>query len=123
MIREGVIDIPVESLDRAHRIGKKTPGENGVTQPIIFRFIPFRDKTKFYRGHKIIKQKQKYSSYSIGLDLTWKRLSILQEAREKVEGIDSVKFVYADVNCNLRVFTEDGKHLKFNSIAELESFF
>ena len=58
MISDGEIDIPLESLDGAHRIGKKKTGENGVTQPIIVRFTSFRARKIFYRGRKTIKQKK-----------------------------------------------------------------
>ena len=79
MIREGEIDIPV------HRIGKKALGKMALLSPLSSGSL-FAG-TKFYRGRKLIIQKQTYSYYSIGLELTWKTLFILKEAREEVEGI------------------------------------
>ena len=118
MIRVGEIDIPVESLDRAHRIGKKNRSADGVvTQQIIVRFTSFRDRTKFYRGRKVIKEK--YGVGSVGLDLTGERYSLLKEARTLTNNVEGIQFAYSDVNCNLRVFTTSGEHLIFDSISSL----
>ena len=32
-----------------------------------------------------------------------------------------IKFVYADINCQMRIFTEQGKHIRFNSLADLRN--
>ena len=49
------MDISHGSIDRAHRIGRKKVGVNGITnQPVIVRFTSFRDRTKFYHMRKDI---------------------------------------------------------------------
>ena len=37
-----------------------------------------------------------------------------------VENVDGIGFVYSDINCNLRAFTKNGEHLKFDNIYDLE---
>ena len=109
------MDIPAKSIDRAHRIGKVKQEEDGSsTQPIIVRFSTFRDRTSCYKQRKNIREK-----YGVVLDLTVDRLSLLKEARLKVADVESIRFVYSDVNCNLRAFTSAGKHVKFDSLEAL----
>ena len=50
-----------------------------------------------------------------------RRLDLLNSAREMTKDVPGIEFVYADVNCNLRVFTENGKHLMFNSVLSLQN--
>ena len=120
MITNNNIDIPISSIDRAHRIGKVVESRNHPNQkvqPIIVRFTSFRDRTVFYRARKSIKDK---SRLGVSVDLTTERYSLLNEARKQVENIQCVQFVYSDINCNLRAFTANGKHLLFDSIADLQ---
>ena len=121
LIAECDIGIDVTSLDRMHRVGKKT-SLAGVstteTQPIIVRFTSFRDRTKFYKKRKDIKDRLKLG---VSLDLTKVRYDLLKEARVIVESKGHIRFVYADVNCELRAFTSKGKHIKFDSIEDLEN--
>ena len=65
----------------------------------------------------MIKQKL---SYGVSLDLTKTRFDVLKEARVCVADIDNVKFVYSDINCYLRAFLSDAKHLSFSSVSDLE---
>lgn len=141
--------ISSSSIDRAHRVGRITSkeiksstnkgenggdgengdeGENGgdgnkgvvtvvKSQPIIVRFTSFRDRTIFYRSRKVIKDKFKCT---ISLDLTMDRYALLKYARNKVLNVDGIKFVYSDINCALRAFTEGGKHLVFDSASALD---
>ena len=106
-------------MDRAHVVGKKKMKEDGTyTQPVIVRFTSFKNRTLFYKKRKEFKKKHKLG---VSLDLTKNRLSLLSDARKRVEEIDGVEFVYSDVNCNLRLFTSAGDHLKFDSICNLEN--
>ena len=117
---DGDLNVPISSIDRAHRTGKIfTNTETKVkTRQIIVRFTSFRDRTAMYRSRKIIKEKSKYG---ISLVLTPERLGLLKEARTAVENISEIKFAYADINCYLRVLTSTGKHLPFDSISELHN--
>ena len=128
-VNECGMDINPRSLDRAHRVGKKkvskvvVKDEAGVestksvtTQPIIARFTSFRDRSTFYQSRKNLKNLR---GYSVSLDLTYDRHQLLKQAIDYVEDLASIKFVYSDINCELRAFTACGKHLKFTSIADL----
>ena len=115
IISQTGMDIPHESIDRAHRVGKPKVKEGITTQPIIVRFSTFRDRTKFYKKRKDIPNK-----YGVVLDLTRERLAILKEARRMIENVDGIKFVYTDINCNLRAFTSGNKHVLFKSIGDLQ---
>ena len=116
IITENGLEIPMESLDRGHRIGKKDVKDGVSRQAVIVRFTSFRDRTVMYRARKQIKEKSKIG---VSLDLTKYRLGLLKQARGRVEGVEGIQFVYSDVNCGLRVFTSDKRHLLFGSMSEL----
>ena len=129
IITKNKIEIDPNSLDRAHRIGKEKQVSvvnqdaagndiltNITTQPIIARFGSFYARTQVYRKRMDIKKSLKYG---ISFDLTKARYALLQEAKESVKSIDGIDFVYVDVNRNLRAFTANGKHRKFDSMADL----
>ena len=126
MIVESGIVVPDDCIDRVHRIGLKKKNNSGVeAQPIIVRFSTFRDRTIVYKGRNDMKKKFKCG---ISVDLTKSRLSLLNNAKKVMdEALDSsndyIKFVYSDINCQLRAFTANSKHLPFNSISELEKLY
>ena len=98
-----------DSVDRAHRIGHKIVSENGtVRQQMIVKFKNFSDRTKFYRSRK------KTKKVSIRLDLTKKRLTLLNVARDKIKDKEGVDFAFADINCN------SGCHLEIFLFSELK---
>ena len=108
------IDIPDYVIDRAHRVGKIVTTEGGVRkQAVIVRFNNFRTRTIFYKARKD-------TNVGVSLDLTKDRLTLLKEARNKVENLDFVKFVYADTNCSLRIFTDTKKYIAFKSLEDLD---
>ena len=118
LVQKNNVDIPKSSIDRAHRIGKKVTDKNGVlTQPIIVRFTSFRDRTIFYKKRKDIRRN---SGVGVVVDLTHERLTLLLAARDLISSVESIEFAYADINCNIRVFTSSKKHLSFSSIADLQ---
>ena len=87
-------------VDRAHRIGKVYTDEDSKKekQDVIVRFTTFRHRTLFYKSRKNFK-----SDVKVRLDLTKSRYSVLRDARNLVESEAMIKFVYADINCNLKV--------------------
>ena len=104
LISDSDIEVPVSSIDRAHRIGKVTKNKSDQNiQHIIVRFSTFSDRTLVYRGRKKIKEKNKLG---ISLDLTFERYGLLKQARA-IEDVVGITFVYADVNCQLKAFTEN----------------
>ncbi len=105
-----------EAIDRAHRIGKVTEDKHGKqSQQVIARFKSFSERTAVYRGRK-----NAGGGVRVRLDLTKKRLSLLNDAAEMVEGLECVDFVFADINCNTVAKLKDGSFLFFNSLRKLE---
>ena len=103
-------------IDRAHRVWKiKNNGDGNIFQPIIVRSRSFYVRTVVYR-----RRKEMYK-YGISLDLTKSRLAVLNSARDLVQNVSGVKFVYCNINCYLRVLTSSGKHISFSSICDLQN--
>ena len=123
ILTDSGIEIENCGLDRAHRTGVKSNtrpnGDEVYTQPIIVRFSTFRDRTKVYRKRKAIKEK---FNFGVSLDLTKSRYDDLKKAIDRCENVEGIQFVYTDINCNLRVFTSQGKHVKFDCLLDLENF-
>ena len=115
-VDESTANIPDTILDRAHRIGKQyIDRDSGIKiQSIIVRFTTFRHRTLLYKNRKNIK-----GNVRVKLDLTKKRYEVLRKAREIVEEIDNISFVYADINCRLKVRFKDNSELFFENLIEL----
>ena len=52
--------------------------------------------------------RKKLKNKRIKIDLTKRRLTLLNQARAKTSGKPSIDFVFADVNCRLQLRTESG---------------
>ena len=91
------MNIPDNCLDGTHRIRKITEVRRVKKQSTIVRFISWRHRTEVYQARK---RNENYRKY---LDLNTDRFQTLNAAKDMVEGIDNVDFVFADVNCRLTV--------------------
>ncbi len=110
--------VNIDSVDRAHRIGRKETDEEGkVRQQMIVKFNSFRDRTLVYRNRI---EKNKVGNVKVRLDLTRKRLSVLRDAKEFIKGRNDVEFVFADINCSLVAKMNNGKFIFFDSVHTLE---
>ena len=56
----------------------------------------------------------------VSLDVMKARLTQLKRACELVKDVDGIKFASSDINCRLRVLTEAGRHLTFDSMEDLD---
>ena len=111
---EADVEIPEETIDRAHRVGPK----KNKTQAIIVKFSTFRHRTLFYRARKQLK-----NGIKLHIDPTKKRFNLLFDAQSFIQGEENVKYVYADINCNLKIrFSDNGEKI-YSSMGELESMF
>ena len=111
---EAEVEIPEETIDRAHRVGPK----KNKNQTIIVKFSTFRHRTLFYRARKKLK-----NGIKLHIDLTKKRFNLLLDAQSFIQGEENVKYVYADINCYLKIrFSDNGEKI-FSSMDELESMF
>ena len=116
IMKEFEAEISESFLDRAHRIGPTyTDNNNGKKmQSIIVRFTTFRHRTLLYANRKNIK-----SGARIRLDLTKDRYNLLVSARKRLNNCPEVNYVYADINCRLKVKLADESHKFFESMEEL----
>ena len=122
LLSENDITIPENVLDRAHRIGPVIKDESGhETQTVIVRFSTFKHSTKVYKARKYIKD-----NVRIRLDLTKNRYKLLRHSSDLVKNNENIKFVYADINCRLKIRMVDGGDKVFSDIDDikdiLESF-
>ena len=113
------LDIPGACIDRAHRIGKRTPGR---VRPMIVRFTIWRHRTMVYRKRK------DYVNCRIALDLTKTRINILKEAIDLARESDRISYALADINCSLCVKPRtslvkltNGSFKFFNTIEDLNN--
>ena len=101
------LNISADDIDRAHRVGKER-------KTMIVKFFSFGKRTALYKARKKAKDNIK-----IYLDLTKKRLKLLDEAASYIDENCGVDFVFADINCNL-VARLKSNHYKF--FDNLDSF-
>ena len=66
-----------------------------------------------YRNRDILKDVR------VKLDLTKKRYNILKSARSIADEKQDVNYVFADINCRLKVVFKDGTSEFFKDISEL----
>ena len=66
-----------------------------------------------YNNRKKLKNKR------VKIDLTKRRLTLLNQARAKTSAKPTIDFVFADVNCRLQLRTKTGYFYSFNRMGEL----
>ena len=111
---EAEVYTPEETIDRAHRVGPK----KNKNQAIIVKFSTFRHRTLFYRARKELK-----NGIKLHIDVTKKRFNLLHDAQSFIQGRENVKYIYADINYNLKIrFSQNGKKI-FPLMGEMESMF
>ena len=114
VIKELGVVVPDQCIDRAHRIGNDYTDKSGKSQRgMIVRFTTWRHRTAIFRARKSKKE------YSIRLDLTKKRLKLLNDARAMLgEDSEKVEFVFADVNCRIMAKMANGGFKEFHDMDE-----
>ena len=106
------LDILGACIDRAHRIGKTTPGR---VRPTTVRFTTWRYRTMVYRKRKdcvICK---------ISLDLTNTCMDILKEVIDLARERDHIRYAFADINCSLSVKLTNGSLNFFSTIDDINN--
>ena len=66
-----------------------------------------------YNNRKKLKNKR------VKIDLTKRRLKLLNQSRAKTSGKPMIDFVFADVNCRLQLGTKSHYFYSFNTMGEL----
>ena len=79
-------------------------------------FTTFRHRTMFYRKRKELK-----NGVKVHLDLTKARLDLLIKASKYVKNLSNVDFVYADINCRLKIHFSNNNESLFDSMEDLIS--
>ena len=98
------LDISESDIDRAHRIGKEK-------KTIIVKFFSFAKRTEVYKARKTT------NDFKVHLDLTKNRLNLLDKAKEFIVGENCpVKFVFADINCNVVAYMKSKEYKFFDNI-------
>ena len=114
LVNESGVNIPDSTIDHAHRIGKR----KGKNQAIIVRFTTHRRRLRFYKARKNIKRGAK-----VHTDLTKNHYNLLNDAQKFVSNQEDDVFVYADINCRLKVHFRDHSEKFFDSLDELSGYF
>ena len=115
--RKACPDIPVSCIYRTHRIGfeYKSCRNKKKFCSIIVCFMNFRHRAMFHRNRKRLKDAR------IKLDLTRRRYRILKDAIDLAKEHPDLDYVFADVNCRLKIVFKDGTSNFFNDIDNLKS--
>lgn len=117
IISDAKCDIPGNVLDRAHRIGPfyKDKKSGKDMRSIIVRFSTFRHRSLLYKSRRNLK-----NNISLKLDLTRFRYKTLVDSIKLVSNHESVNYVFADINCRLKIVFKDGTSNFFNNLDELK---
>ena len=112
IISELKLDIPDAVLDRAHRIGTAKGSHPPI---IIFKFTTWRHRTLFYRSREAIFSKFKWKTT---LDITRENIVLMDRVRGELKAreIDTIKYVFCDVNCQPTMRTVTDTFIRFNSV-------
>lgn len=106
------VNIPDSEIDRCHRDGKQYVRNGKTYQDVLIKFGLWRSRDIMYKSRKTF-------SFGVQADLTTRRNDILWAARYDVENeprvSDVVDFVFADLNCKLKLKTKSNRFYGFNS--------
>ena len=107
-------------IDKCHRLGKPNRGK----QFTIIRFRTHAFRAAVYQKRKTITN----NKFKVKLSLTKKRTKTITQAYKMVESNQQVKFVFADINGNLKLrLNQPIEHNKytytFETIVDLEDLF
>ena len=83
------------------------------TQAIIVQYRNWEARSRFYKHRpKIRKEKpaddKTRKNFTVALDLTRRRLSLLNDARDKCLNYPDISYVFNDINCNLVIKMANG---------------
>ena len=79
------IDMPVSTIDRAHRVGRKTEGKS---RPIIVKFMNYGSKLTVCMQRKLLRD----TNFYINEDLTYINMKLFSHARKSAKNIKSSWF-------------------------------
>ena len=103
-------------INRAHRVGKVKVDEetNRRTQSIIVQYKSWDARCKLYQNRP--KKKPGIDrKFTVSLDLTKRRLNLLNDARNEIVNYPSVSYAFSDINCNIVLKMANGDFKHFNN--------
>ena len=108
----------------AHRVGKVKVDEvtNRRTQSIIVQYKRWDARCKFYQNRpkkKLIPGINR--KFTVSLDLTKRRLNLLNDARDEIVNYSNVSYAFSDINCNLVLKMANGEFKHFNNGSGLKA--
>ena len=103
------VSVKENDIDRAHRVGREK-------KTMIVKFYSFEKRTSLYKARKQEK------NIKIHLDITRKRLSLLDAAKKLLSDNCGIDFVFADINCNTVAKMTNGDYKFFDNLEKLKSF-
>ena len=109
LFSEASINIPDACIDCAHRVSE-------IDDTVMVRFTTFLHCTMFYTKRKELK-----NGVKVHLDLTKARLELLIKAIKYVKNLSNVDFVYANINCRLKIHFSNNNESFFDSMDDLIS--
>ena len=115
LLKEAGPSLSGNCTDRAHHIGRnyKCHKTNKTCRSVMVRFTSFKHRTLIYRNRNLLKDVR------LNLDLTRKRYNVLKSARSIADEKQHVNYVFADINCRLKVAFKDGTSEFFKDISKL----
>ena len=112
-------------IDRAHGIGKPflDKKRKKKIRSIIVKFKSWKALAAFYKARpkNYVNRRKKpgLTLFSVSLDLTKRRYSLLAKVKSIIKDNPAVIFAFADINCSLALKLNDNKFHYFNSEDEL----
>ena len=100
-------------IDRAHGIGKPflDKERKKKVRSIIVKFKSWKARAAFYKARPKNyvngRKKPGLTSFSVSLDLTKRRYSLLAKAKSIIKDNPAVMFAFADINCSLALKLND----------------
>ena len=114
-LEENEIELPSSEIDRCHRVGPRYIYNGKTYQDALIKF-------GFWRSRDTMYQNRKKNGFRVFADLTSRRAGILDQAKHDVINVPSVSdvvdFVFADVNCKLKLKSKTNRFFGFNSYVE-----
>ena len=121
--REVGLDFNPASINRAHRVGKPSTQSGKKKQAVIVQFRSwgarcafFQKRPKFTKTTPGAARVQR--KFSVSLDLTKRRVDLLNSARELIQNYPEVSYAYNDINCALVLKVGENKR-HFNTEDQL----
>ena len=115
ILKEACQDLSGNIIDQVNRIGSnyKCFKTNNTCRSVIVRLNSFRHRTLFYRN------RNKLKVVRIKLDLIKNRCHVLRSTRSIANENQDINYVFADINCRLKVVFKNGTSDFFKDIIEL----